>query len=249
MIAGMVCFAEIMATKFILILMIGQKYTWVKLFWILYISTLRSFLFFKLLNLSFVITLRPVFDSICLRAFPAILPPSLATLLLSSNPFGSRSWDISVVAVSASIFKTSSRFVILSRRFSFLRPFNFLYSFVLMPVHALVISFVRMANSIPSCTPLFSHSSVSVLRTSILLRRWLTQFLLYPFFRYVLRARLIASSGSAVSSSRSYPTRASHSLNGSALGEGIDWMIRSMVSVSAISVRRILPSAATIFKT
>ncbi len=86
-----------------------------------------SFYFLPLRALAFlpVITLLPVSDSICLRAFPAIVPPSRATVLFSAKFFGSRFFDISVVAVSANIFKTNSRFVILSRRFSFFRPFTF----------------------------------------------------------------------------------------------------------------------------
>jgi len=47
--------------------------------------------------------------------------------LFCAKSFGSRFWEISVVAVSASIFKTNSRLVMLSRKFSFLRPFKFLY--------------------------------------------------------------------------------------------------------------------------
>ena len=57
----------------------------------------------------------------------------------------------------------------------------------------------------------------------------------------------MACSGSMVSSMRSRPTWASHSLKGSALGEGMDWMMRNSCSVLATSVSRFLPSAAVIF--
>ena len=50
----------------------------------------------------------------------------------------------------------------------------------------------------------------------------LSHSLLYPFFRYVSRARSMVSSGSIVSSILSLPTSASHILNGSAFGDGID---------------------------
>ena len=50
-----------------------------------------------------------------------------------------------------------------------------------------------------------------------------------------------------VSSIRSRPICASQSLNGSALGEGIDWMMRSNCSVFATSVNRFFPSGAVIF--
>jgi hypothetical protein len=45
--------------------------------------------------------------------------------------------------------------------------------------------------------------------------------------------RCMPSSGFSISSRRSLPIRASHRLNGSALGEGIDWMVLNTVSVSA----------------
>ncbi len=51
------------------------------------------------------------------------------------------------------------------------------------------------------------------------------------------RARSMACSGSMVSSMRSRPTWASHSLKGSALGDGMDWMMRRSCSVSATSVK------------
>ena len=47
-----------------------------------------------------------------------------------------------------------------------------------------------------------------------------------------------------VSSTLSFPTSASHILKGSALGEGIDWMIRNRPCISATSVSRIFPSGA-----
>ena len=59
----------------------------------------------------------------------------------------------SVVVASASIFKTISRVVILSLRFSFFKPFRFLYPLVVIPDHALVISSVRIAYSTPFCIP------------------------------------------------------------------------------------------------
>ena len=46
----------------------------------------------------------------------------------------------------------------------------------------------------------------------------------------------MAFSGSAISSSRWFPTSASHSLKGSALGEGMDWMILNNCRVFATSV-------------
>ena len=52
---------------------------------------------------------------------------------------------------------------------------------------------------------------------------------------------------SAVSSIRSWPTWASHSLKGSAFFDGMDWIMRNNCSVLATSVERRLPSAAFIF--
>ncbi len=80
-------------------------------------------------------------------------------------------FDISVVVASASIFKTNSRFVILSRRFSFFKFLKSLYSLVLKPDQALVISSVKMAYSSPSFTPRSFHSSVNSFRTSMVLSR------------------------------------------------------------------------------
>lgn len=54
---------------------------------------------------------------------------------------------------------------------------------------------------------------------------------------YAILARSMASSGSNISSMRSLPTCASHSLNGSALGEGMDRTRRSTCSVVPASVR------------
>ena len=59
------------------------------------------------------------------------------------------------------------RSVILSRRFSFVRPFSRLYCPVVMPDHAREISSVRIAYSLPFCTPSFFHSSVSSFRMRI----------------------------------------------------------------------------------
>ena len=52
--------------------------------------------------------------------------------------------------------------------------------FVVKPLHAFVISSVKIANSSPFCTPLISHSSVSSFRTSMLFNRWFIHSLLYP---------------------------------------------------------------------
>ena len=46
----------------------------------------------------------------------------------------------------------------------------------------------------------------------------------------------MARAGSAISCIRSLPTRASQRLSGSTLGDGMDWMIRNIVSVLAQSV-------------
>ena len=45
----------------------------------------------------------------------------------------------------------------------------------------------------------------------------------------------------------SYPTFANHLLKGSAFCDGMDWMIRSMVSVLAVSVSYFFPSADSNF--
>lgn len=87
----------------------------------------------------------PVLTSISCRALPAIAPPSRAAALLSSKPCGLTALEISVVEASASMFRTSSRFVILSRRFSFLRFLCRLYSETESQDQAFVISFVSMA--------------------------------------------------------------------------------------------------------
>ena len=47
--------------------------------------------------------------------------------------------EISVVVASASILRTNSSVVMLSRRFSFFKPLRFLYCRVFMPDHAFVI--------------------------------------------------------------------------------------------------------------
>lgn len=101
-------------------------------------------------------------------------------LLLSEKVWGCFSLDISVVETSANIFKTNSRLVILSRKLSFLSPLNFLYNFTDFHDHALVISSVRIANSKPSFMPRSFHSSVSSLRTSIVLSLWFIHSLEYP---------------------------------------------------------------------
>jgi len=104
-----------------------------------------------------------------LRVLPAITPPCFAMVLFSSRFLGFLSLLISVVLASASMLSTSSRLVILSRRFSFFKPFSFLYSFTVLSLQPLVMISVSMANSWPFFTPRFSHSSVSSFRTSILL--------------------------------------------------------------------------------
>lgn len=83
------------------------------------------------------------------------------------KPAGWTAAEISFVEVSASIFKTNSVVLILSRRFSFFSPFRDLYCLVDIPAQALVISSVNIAYSFPCCTPRFCHSSVSSFRTRI----------------------------------------------------------------------------------
>ena len=93
------------------------------------IQRLIHFPLFNMLNfLAFlpVIIFLPVLLSISFLALPATLPPSTATYLFSGKSFGFFTFDISVVAVSASIFKTNSKLVILSRKFSFFKSLNFL---------------------------------------------------------------------------------------------------------------------------
>ena len=79
-----------------------------------------------------------------------------------------------VVEASASMFSTSSRSLMLSRRFSFFSPLSRLYCRVVMPDQALLISSVRMAYSRPLSTPRFCHSSVSSLRMRMASSRWWT---------------------------------------------------------------------------
>ena len=112
----------------------------------------------------------PVFSSNSLRAFRAIAPPCCTTFYWDSSPFGLVNLEISVVDTSASIFRTSSVFVILSRRLLLFKPLYALYSPVVIPAHAFVNSLVRIAYS-KSLIPALSHSSVSSLRNSIDLRR------------------------------------------------------------------------------
>ena len=66
-------------------------------------------------------------SSTAFRAIPAASPPSRATAMFSENVLGAFYLEISVVVASASIFSTSSSVVMLSRRFSFFKPFRFLY--------------------------------------------------------------------------------------------------------------------------
>ena len=101
------------------------------------------------------------------------LPPARATAMFSERVAGAFCLEISVVVASANIFSTSSSVVMLSRRFSFFKPFRFLYWRVDIPDHAWEISSVRMAYSTPFCTPRASHSSVNSLRTWMACSRWL----------------------------------------------------------------------------
>ena len=99
-----------------------------------------------------VMTGTPVCRSIAFRASPATLPPERATSTFSRKPSGAFCLEISVVVASASMLRTNSNVVMLSRRFSFFKPLRFLYCRVFMPDHAFVISSVRIAYSTPFCT-------------------------------------------------------------------------------------------------
>ena len=114
-----------------------------------------------------VITGAPVRSSRAFRATPATSPPCRATSILPENPSGLEALEISRVDASASIVKTNSVSLMLSRRFSFFSPLRFLYCRVVMPDHVRVISSVRIANSRPFSTPRFCHSSVSSFRMRI----------------------------------------------------------------------------------
>ena len=142
-----------------------------------------------------VITGFPVSASRACLAIPATRPPRRAMLWFSSKVVGFSSLDMSVVEVYASIFKISSVVLMLSRRFCFFKPFSFLYCCVFIPDQARVISLVKIAYSLPCVTPLSCHSSVSSLRTWIACNRWFIHSRVYPFCRYVARARSIVSSG------------------------------------------------------
>jgi hypothetical protein len=83
-----------------------------------------------------VTILLPVFASNSFLAFLATLPPCLATFLLYSKSFGLVAADMSFVDASASMFKINSVLVMLSRRFSFFKPFNTLYSLVVLSLQA-----------------------------------------------------------------------------------------------------------------
>ena len=88
------------------------------------------------------------YAGLLLDVFPcisAILPPERATSTFSRKPSGAFCLEISVVVASASILRTNSSVVMLSRRFSFFKPLRFLYCRVFMPDHAFVISSVRIA--------------------------------------------------------------------------------------------------------
>ena len=70
-----------------------------------------------------------------------------AIVLFSDNVLGFFFFDNSVVEVSASKFRTNSKFVMLSLRLSFFKSLKFLYPLVVKPDHAFVISYVRIAYS------------------------------------------------------------------------------------------------------
>ena len=93
-----------------------------------------------------LITAVPVFCSNSILAFFAMVPPSMAFLIWSLKLFGLFVSYISFVESSASIFRTSSLFVILSRKFSFFNPLNSLYSFAVFPDQVLYITSVNVAN-------------------------------------------------------------------------------------------------------
>lgn len=103
-----------------------------------YFSFLFSGLPFSPFAFCDVTTFFPVRDSSSFLATFATLPPCLATFLLSLKSLGLVATEISLVLASASIFKMSSVFVILSRRFSFFSPFSALYSLVVLSLQALV---------------------------------------------------------------------------------------------------------------
>lgn len=95
--------------------------------------------------------------SISFFAMPAICPPYPEIILLSVNVDGFLFFKISDVVASANIFRISSILVILSRRFSFFSPLNSLYSRVVIPAQACVMTSVRIANCTPSFNPLLFH--------------------------------------------------------------------------------------------
>ena len=64
----------------------------------------------------------------------------------------------------------------------------------------------------------------------------------YPFFKYVCFALSIANEGSTVSSILSSANLANQSLNGSAFGDGTDWINLNIASLFAQSVSLIFPS-------
>ncbi len=70
----------------------------------------------------------PCFLPVLAGRFLAMAPPCCATFLLGSSPCGLVALEISVVDTSASILRTNSVFVILSRRLSFFSPLYALYS-------------------------------------------------------------------------------------------------------------------------
>jgi len=78
--------------------------------------------------------------------------------LFSSNPLGFVTLEISLVAVSANMFRTNSVVLMLSRKLSFFSPLYVLYCLVVMPLQAFVISSVKTAYSLTPDTPLSFHS-------------------------------------------------------------------------------------------
>jgi hypothetical protein len=101
-----------------------------------YLSFLLIFSSFNILAFCALTIFLPVCCSIFFLVSPAISTPFYAIFLFSSNVLGLFSLLISVVVASANIFSTSSRFVILSRRFSFFNPLKFLYCLPVFPLQA-----------------------------------------------------------------------------------------------------------------
>src|SRR3989338_10929550 len=84
-------------------------------------------------KLFFDTTDRSIFLSICFRAVPAICPLALASSFSKGMPLESFVRCISVVVLSLSMVKISSKSSMWSRRLWRLIPFTFLYSLGVMP--------------------------------------------------------------------------------------------------------------------